>query len=250
MVNLLNRASEGVQEGIDRLHKGIVIVRHAVSLAAQHVRTGKFPDVRDPDQRSCVRCTSPLHPKMVEAAIQEEVWRNACNACGWIDWDAPIPVVAGLLPFPKKLIGATNVNGPFDFTTDEYADPSETGIVVIKRGNEPFRGQWALPGGYMMRGDTPARSLGNEMLQEVGVRVRLEKFLHPCNPVPGRLNQVILHGLVSPVDGSLEAGDDAEEVAIVGSHNMPDLCFSSHQKTVRDYLNGRNGRIKLRQQYP
>jgi ADP-ribose pyrophosphatase YjhB (NUDIX family) len=182
--------------------------------------------------------------------VVEEIRRGVCEVCSWTDWDPPVPVVSALMPFPKRYIGATDVEGPFHFNPDDYSTPSQTGIALIRRGNDPFRGELALPGGYIMRGETPRESLCGEVLQETGIKGEVECFLHPCNPLPGRLNQVILHGLVRPVDGKLAAGDDAQEVMIVGASELPKLCFSSHQKTAGDYTDGKNGFITGKRQYP
>lgn len=251
LIEFMRRLLEGGGEIMQRARGAVQIVKHSVEIAARHVLTGKFPNVGKPEERSCLRCTGPMQPKVVERDIQEEIWRQTCAVCGWIDWDAPIPVVAGLLPFPRRFIGETGIEGePFDFDAADFEDPSETGVVCIRRKNPPFVGEWALPGGYVMKGHTLVSALADELRQEVGIRALIERFLHPCNPLPGRLNQVIMHGLASPRSGTLLAGDDAAEVGVFGRRNMPELCFSSHQKTATDYFDGKNGRIMLAKQYP
>ncbi len=244
-----------VQPGVERAQRLITaatLLRNSMRVALRHVNAGDFPNPRDPDQRSCIACTGPLKPKLVEN-ITDEVWRNTCRACGWVDWDAPIPVVAGLMPFPERYIGRDVVEGPFEFVEEEYEDPSQTGVVLVKRKFPPFQGQWALYGGYMMRGETPRKSLHSEGVQEVGIDGQLERFLHPCAPaLPNgkRLNHVVMHGLVRPVNGRLQAMDDALEAGIFGASDRPRLCFGSHEKTLQDYFDGRNGRIMGIPQYP
>ncbi len=241
---------EGFKGLIDRAGNAVSIVTHSLGVAFEHVLTGKFKDIRNPQDRSCIRCTGEIEDTVVEHQVTEEVRRGVCRVCKWVDWDPPVPVVVGLVVFPKKYIGGTDVEGPFDFNAEDYRIPSETGVVIIKRAAEPFKGGLALPGGYIMKGETPVKALVDEISQEIGINARVERFLHPCNPLPGRLNQTIQHGLARPVNGRLVAGDDAAEVHIVGSANLPPLCFSSHDKTVKDYFAGNNGIVLGRKQYP
>lgn len=42
-------------------------------------------------------------------------------------------------------------------------------VVLIKRSNEPFKGQWALPGGYNARGETTYDALKRIVLEKAGL---------------------------------------------------------------------------------
>lgn len=43
-------------------------------------------------------------------------------------------------------------------------------ILVLERNEEPFKGQWDLPGGYMQEGETPEETLRRELTEELGVK--------------------------------------------------------------------------------
>src|SRR4029079_18563589 len=72
----------------------------------------------------------------------------------------------------------------------EYPRPSLTADVVallldegglrvlfIRRGNEPFQGEWALPGGFCEPTETVAQAAARELTEETGVGdVRLEEL--------------------------------------------------------------------------
>jgi 8-oxo-dGTP diphosphatase len=78
-------------------------------------------------------------------------------------------------------------------------------LLLVQRGNEPGRGQWALPGGRVEQGETDQQALVREMQEETGLSV-----------VPGRLVGRVTRGNYAIADywctvtaGVLRAGDDA-----------------------------------------
>jgi 8-oxo-dGTP diphosphatase len=113
----------------------------------------------------------------------------------------------------------------------EYPRPSLTADVVallldggglrvlfIRRGNEPFKGSWALPGGFCEPGETVAQAAARELTEETGVsHVRLEEL--GCFSTPGRDPRgwvvTVAHLGFLPADRAGEAvgSDDAAEAA-------------------------------------
>lgn len=113
----------------------------------------------------------------------------------------------------------------------EYPRPSLTADVVallldggglrvlfIRRGNEPFKGSWALPGGFCEPGETVAQAAARELTEETGVsEVRLEEL--GCFSTPGRDPRgwvvTVAHLCFLPADRAGEAvgSDDAAEAA-------------------------------------
>jgi 8-oxo-dGTP diphosphatase len=85
-------------------------------------------------------------------------------------------------------------------------------LLLIKRGHEPGAGLWSIPGGRIEPGESDARALAREVLEETGLVV-----------VPGRLlGEVARPGLAGAVveirdylavvtGGELAAGDDAAD---------------------------------------
>jgi 8-oxo-dGTP diphosphatase len=43
-------------------------------------------------------------------------------------------------------------------------------VLLVKRKNDPFQGQWALPGGFMDVDETPEESVHRELEEETGIR--------------------------------------------------------------------------------
>ena len=44
-------------------------------------------------------------------------------------------------------------------------------VLLIKRNKEPNKGQWSIPGGRQMIGETAAEAAQRELLEETGVKV-------------------------------------------------------------------------------
>jgi 8-oxo-dGTP diphosphatase len=89
-------------------------------------------------------------------------------------------------------------------------------ILLVRRGREPGRGQWSIPGGRVEAGETAQQALVREVAEETGLRVavtgpagRVER------PGPGGITYEIedFYADVTPEQSHRpEAGDDADDV--------------------------------------
>ncbi len=100
-------------------------------------------------------------------------------------------------------------------------DESGLRVLFIRRGNEPFKGSWALPGGFVEPGETVAQAAARELTEETGVRdVRLEEL--GCFSTPGRdprgwvVTVAHLGFLPASRAGEAVGSDDAAEAAWLG----------------------------------
>ncbi len=114
--------------------------------------------------------------------------------------------------------------------------PSERGIVVIRRGGEPFEGQWALPGGFVEVGETVEVAAAREVAEETGLAVELAGLVGVYSD-PGRDprgHNVSVAFLARVLGGELAAASDATEVAVVDPGAV-ELAFD-HRRIVDDAL--------------
>jgi len=110
----------------------------------------------------------------------------------------------------------------------------ENRVLLIRRRNAPFRGQYALPGGFVDVGETVEAACRRELLEETGVkagRVTLVGvFSDPTRDPRGHtVGVAFLTRVRSP---KAVAGDDAAAVEWVARWQHLDLAFD-HKKILR-----------------
>ncbi|RMF89148.1 MAG: NUDIX hydrolase [Methanobacteriota archaeon] len=114
----------------------------------------------------------------------------------------------------------------------------EEGIVLVKRGGEPFSGMWALPGGFVRVGESVEEAVEREGYEETGLKFRLKR-LHGIYSQPGRdpRGHVISLCFVGEGAGRPRGGDDARAARFFPVHELMglDLAFD-HKRILRDYL--------------
>ena len=131
-----------------------------------------------------------------------------CPACG--RWDTRPAVVDGILAEGGR-------------------------ILLIRRGREPCRGRFALPGGFIDRDETAREAIAREMREETGLDVEVERFLGFFDD-PGRdVRQTIsLVFVLRRRGGELRAGDDAAEFVWADLGDPPPLAFD-HARVLAEY---------------
>ena len=70
-------------------------------------------------------------------------------------------------------------------TVDAVIVDPERGVVLIRRGHEPFAGCWALPGGFVEVGETCEAACVREVREETGLDVEISALLGVFSD-PGR----------------------------------------------------------------
>ena len=110
-------------------------------------------------------------------------------------------------------------------------------VLLIRRGNEPFRGCWALPGGFMEMDETIEHCAVRELQEETGLQVaEADLRLIGVYSTPGRDPRgrtVTAAYLVRLVSGEPKAGDDAAEVLWWPLADLPSLAFD-HAEIITD----------------
>jgi 8-oxo-dGTP diphosphatase len=120
-------------------------------------------------------------------------------------------------------------------TVDAVILHQDGGTILIERGNEPFKGIWALPGGFVDIGETVERACIREVLEETGLRVKIMKLLgvysDPSRDPRGHTVSVVF--ICKTISGDLAGGDDA--VRARSFKNLTGLEFAfDHAKILHD----------------
>ncbi len=90
-------------------------------------------------------------------------------------------------------------------------------VLLVRRGTEPFKGHWSLPGGLLELGESIAEGVIREVREETGLVVKpleLIEFLDRIHRESGRVryHYVIADYLCRIAGGSLQAASDAAAV--------------------------------------
>src|SRR5919199_5246443 len=114
--------------------------------------------------------------------------------------------------------------------------PSEDGVVLIRRGSDPFEGQWALPGGFVEIGETVREAAVREAAEETGLAVEVAHLVGVYSDPDRdpRGHNVSVAFLVRVLSGDLAAATDAAEVSVLDPGSV-DLAFD-HRRIVDDAL--------------
>lgn len=132
--------------------------------------------------------------------------------------------------------------------TEDYPRPSVTvdlviftiaendlKVLLVRRGGEPFKGRWALPGGFVEIDESLEDAAARELEEEVGVRnVYLEQlytFGDPKRDPRGRVISVAYFALVDAEHQKIAAASDAADAAWHSVFNPPKLAFD-HKKIL------------------
>jgi 8-oxo-dGTP diphosphatase len=98
-------------------------------------------------------------------------------------------------------------------------------VVLVRRGKEPFRGRWVIPGGTVELGETLQEALVREMQEETGLVVRPREVVLVFDRIHReqgavQYHYVIVDYLCDYVSGEARAGSDADEVALVAPEDL------------------------------
>ena len=110
-------------------------------------------------------------------------------------------------------------------------------LLLIKRKNEPFKGRWALPGGFVEMDEELEDSAARELAEETGlagVPIQQMHTFGECGRDPrGRQITIVFTGIATKGQGKIKAGDDAAEARWFDIEKLPkDLAFD-HNEIVK-----------------
>ena len=110
-------------------------------------------------------------------------------------------------------------------------------ILLIKRKNEPFKGKWALPGGFVEYGEKTEDAVIREVSEETGVKTKIRTlagvYSDPNRDPRGHIITIIY--VLDIVEENVKAGDDASDVKFFDVYQLPALA-TDHNKIINDVI--------------
>ncbi len=148
--------------------------------------------------------------------LDETIWegclRPFCEHCNEPIYENPVPATAVVV-------------------IDDKGD-----VLLVKRGVEPKKGFWCLPGGFMELGETPEKGALRELEEETGLKGKINSLLGVTSSESPRYNTVLMIGfLVIDYCSDLIPGDDASDARFFPTYELPDIAFESHKSFIRIY---------------
>jgi 8-oxo-dGTP diphosphatase len=142
--------------------------------------------------------------------------RPVCPACGFVQFQDPKVAVIALVIHEDR-------------------------VLLVRRGVEPAKGRWALPGGYMDADEMPAAALQRELIEEVGLAIQVEALIkiYPMTNGDGQRIGIVLAYAASPQgEQTITAvGDDVTDAGWFGPTEIPDtLAFESTTTLIGAWL--------------
>jgi len=160
------------------------------------------------DYRFCPFCKGSFVEKHLEGHA-----RNVCRKCGWIAYKNPLPAVSCLVSNPKNE------------------------LLLIKRGIEPYKGAWCIPGGFVEMNETLREAAQRELVEETGVSGKAGRFVGAYIQKSRMYGAVMIVGIELTAKSSrVKAGDDAEDARFFPFKHLPEIPLESHRNLIKDYL--------------
>lgn len=140
---------------------------------------------------------------------------KTCPACGQTIWSNPLPVAVVLV----KMDG---------------------GVLIIRRGIEPAKGHWALPGGFLETGESWQEGAAREVREETGLVLPHDEIQLIDALSVAQNRQIILfcttRNTHSRNDFRFEPCEETLDLRVMTSPEP--LAFSAHTEYARRLLNG------------
>jgi 8-oxo-dGTP diphosphatase len=155
------------------------------------------------DVKFCPRCGM-----VVGQAERFGKMRPVCSQCGWMHFADPKVAASALIEQDGR-------------------------VLLVRRVNEPFRGLWTLPAGFVDAGEDPADTAVRECLEETGLTVRIVRVLDVIagREHPRGADFIIVYS-AQVVSGELTAGDDADRAMWFERDQLPPLAFRATQAVL------------------
>jgi 8-oxo-dGTP diphosphatase len=114
-------------------------------------------------------------------------------------------------------------------------------VLLIRRGKEPLRGRWVVPGGTVEVGETLQEALVREVEEETGLIVKPLDVVTVFDRIERQgsavqYHYVIVDYLCEYISGTPRAATDAEAVAFVAPEDLP--AYSLPEKALEVVLEG------------
>ncbi len=153
----------------------------------------------------CPECGAPV------VRLEHEFYRGSCTGCGAVHYMNPKVSVAVVVSIDNQ-------------------------VLLVRRTEEPYRGWWTLPAGFVEYEETCEQAAQREAREEIGVGVELTGlhgvYSYADDP---RAHMVLVVYRARPEHAQFQAGDDSDSCELFGKRTLPELiAFSGMRQAIQD----------------
>ncbi len=168
--------------------------------------------LKDEEIKFCPRCGHQLEEKEIHGRI-----RKFCPSCGFVFFRDPKVGASVVLEHNGKLL-------------------------LVRRGINPHKGKWCLPGGFVEFDESPEKAAIRECKEETNLDVKIERLfgIYPyINDIRGP--GILIAYKVKVIGGikGLKAGDDAESARFFSPVELPpmeEIAFRTNRDIIKKWL--------------
>lgn len=125
-------------------------------------------------------------------------------------------------------------------------DGTKLKVLLVQRGNEPFRGSWAFPGGFLNMDESAEEGALRELQEETGLEGayirQFHTFTAPDRDPRERVITIAYYALVRLCD--VKANDDAADAGWFALDELPPLAYD-HDQILQQALHTLRQQIHL-----
>ena len=111
-------------------------------------------------------------------------------------------------------------------------------VLLVRRGNEPLKGEWSLPGGAVEVGETLEAAIAREVLEETGLEVEVGPMIDVLDRIRSdpdgrvRYHYVLIDFVCRPTGGALCSATDAADAAWATIGDLPRFALAEATLTM------------------
>lgn len=118
-----------------------------------------------------------------------------------------------------------------------WLQPQDLQVLLIKRKQDPFKGCWSFPGGFMDMDETPEAALVRELEEETGLKVKdvvqIGAFGAVDRDPRHRTVTIAYLSVLTEAPAEVKGGDDAAEACWFSLHDMPFRLAFDHKEVLQ-----------------
>jgi len=155
----------------------------------------------------------PYDGTRLDVADPADGARPECAQCDFVDYQNPRPCVTILIVDERR-------------------------VLLARRGVEPAKGMWDIPGGFIESGESAEQAVVREALEETALHVQVREYLGSLPDVYGHrgIPTLNLCFLVEIVSGGLRAQSDVAELRWFEIDRLPARRAFAHQHQMLQWI--------------